>query len=199
MSQFMTATNTYFQIDDSTLIDQCVAGDERATRELLTRVIPRVRKTVQYLCGCAADREDIVQTALIEIVKSAKSFRAESSLLYWVDRVTVFTASKQFEKSNRREEIRNRTWVSALEVKSVEEQIDSERMKNRMSEIFGELNSSHRVPLVLHYLHGYKVDEIADISGLKRNTVRGRLRSGMKRVRKKVLEDPLLYEWVLGR
>lgn len=186
-------------IEDAQLTQLCAQGDERATRELLSRAIPRVRKTVRFLSSSEFDREDILQNTLIAIVKSVGSFRAESSLLYWVDRVTVFTAAKALEKTNRREAILSRTWFGAQEVESAEDKIDTSRMKQRLGEILSELNPTNRIPVVLHYMHGYKVDEIAKLCDLKKNTVRGRLRNGMKVVRTKALEDPLLKHWVSRR
>ena len=53
--------------------------------------------------------------------------------------------------------------------------------------------------MVLHYLYDYEVSEIADITESNINTVRGRLRRGLRKIREAVLADPVLQEWIEER
>jgi RNA polymerase sigma factor (sigma-70 family) len=69
-------------------------------------------------------------------------------------------------------------------------------VRRRLAEVIAALPKKQRIPLVLFYLHGYEIAEIAEMTGAKLNTVRGRLRYGRARIRKKVLADPDLRKWV---
>jgi RNA polymerase sigma factor (sigma-70 family) len=71
-------------------------------------------------------------------------------------------------------------------------------MRERVSNLLLELSYNKRITLVLHYLHGYEVTEVAEIVGVKVNTVRGRLRAARKWMRKRSLEDPILRQWIEG-
>lgn len=183
---------------EQALVQAAVEGDHAALRKLLQQVLPRLKRTATFLSVDESEREEIIQNALIEMVKSIGAYRGDCSLNYWVDRVTVFTATKQIDKTVRRRRIQEKTWFPPVELRSVEEEVDLDRMRNRLCDHLETLKSHERVPLVLHYLHGYKVEEIAALTNVKLNTIRGRLRSALKKIRKRVVADPVLSSWVKG-
>jgi RNA polymerase sigma-70 factor (ECF subfamily) len=174
----------------------CAAGDVSAQRRLLGRVLDRVRSTTRYLAGPCTESEDLTQLVLIQIIHAAGSFRGESSLDYWVDRVTVQTAAKYFEKKRRRKSLRDSVWQPGPEIRNAEDEAALSEVRHRLSKHFHDIAAEQRAPLVLHYLFGYDVSEIADITETGLHTVRGRLRTGLKRIRQKILADPALREWV---
>jgi RNA polymerase sigma-70 factor (ECF subfamily) len=178
------------------LARSAATGDRAAQRRLLLRAMPRVEKSVAYLSGGRSDAEDLAQLALVQIVQSAGSFRGECSLDYWVDRVVLQTLAKQFEKRNRRKRIREETWFAPAEVVSVDDQASITEVRERIQALLAKLKEKHRVPLVLRYVHGYDISEIARLTDLKVNTVRGRLRTGVSKFRRWILLDPDLREWV---
>ena len=71
--------------------------------------------------------------------------------------------------------------------------------KRRLAALLSALPKHQTVAIVLHYIHGYKIDEIADITEASVNTVRGRIRRGRRNLKKKILSDPDLLEAVEGR
>ena len=78
----------------------------------------------------------------------------------------------------------------------VDDQVAEKELRERLIQALGKLGTAVRVPVALHYLHGYEVGEIADLMDMKFNTVKGRLRKGVAKLRKHVLADPALREWV---
>ncbi len=146
--------------------------------------------------GNKADSEDLSQCVLIEVLRSAGSFRGESTLDHWVDRVTVQTAAKQFEKRDRRRKIGETIHIEKATARGLEESAGLCQLRDRLAAAFATLSPNHRIPLVLHYLHDYAAHEIASLTDTKVNTVRGRLRAGKKKIREVILADPVLSEWV---
>ena len=183
---------------DLAIVEAAATGERAARRRLLYRVMPRVEKTVQFLTKGNADTEDLIQLALLEIVRAAPSFRGDASLDYWTDRVVIQTAAKQFQRQRRREQIFNNYWMPPPSSASVDELVAEKEVRDRLIDTFGKLKEPLRVPVALHYLYGYEVTEIADLMSIKVNTVRGRLRTGMAKLRKLVLSDPALVEWIDG-
>ena len=80
-----------------------------------------------------------------------------------------------------------------------EEQVARRRTRQRLSVLLQEIPRDQSLTLVLHYLHGYSIEEIAEIMGTLVNTVRGRLRSARKKMKQKILSDPALGDWIEGR
>jgi RNA polymerase sigma-70 factor, ECF subfamily len=178
------------------LMQRFADGDDGVVDEILNRIQPRVEKTASFLAKDIFEREDIIQSTLIHVLNAAGQFRGESSLSYWVDRITVYTALKGLEKRKRRTHLLQRFWMPEPEVSPLDDQVDLDRMKNALQAQLGSMRSEHRVILVLHYLHGYKINEIAELTDSKINTVRGRLRNALKKIRIQVKNDPVLKHWV---
>ena len=55
-----------------------------------------------------------------------------------------------------------------------------------MQSALRELDTKHRVVLVLYYLHDYSVQEIADITGVPDGTVKSRLFHARKLLRRRL-------------
>ncbi len=172
--------------------------DVFAQKELLERLLNRVLRTVSYLAGGDDDRQDLAQLALMEIVKSAGSFRGDGKLENWADRITIQTAAKQFEKKKRRKRLSDSVWNPPIRVTNPEQEVMAVQVRKRVAMALESLSPKQRIPVVLHYLHGYEVSEIATMTKSKINTVRGRLRNGKKKLKKKILKDPSLKEWLEG-
>ena len=183
---------------DLLLAEAVARGSVEARRALANRLFDRVRATMSYIAD-SADAEDLAQTALIQILRVADTYRGESAIEVWADRVSVRCALKYFEKTRRRKALTEASWVPANTIDSTEEQVARRRTRQRLSALLQELPTDQSLTLVLHYLHGYKIEEIAVIMGTLVNTVRGRLRTARKKMKQKILSDPALGDWIQGR
>jgi RNA polymerase sigma-70 factor, ECF subfamily len=182
--------------EDLWLAQSAGRGNPEAQAALVDRLMDQVRRTASYLAGQSEEAEDLAQSALIRILRSAQNYRGECSLEYWAERITVHTSAKWLEKKKRRRGIWDRTYLPDPVVASVEEEIETYRARCRLAAHLSTLGQEVRVTMVLHYLNGRSIHEVADLTDVPVNTVRGRLRIGRKRLRKKILNDPLLRVWV---
>ncbi len=181
--------------DDLALLRDVESGDPAAERTLVVRISGRGTRTCRYLAG-DGDAPDLAQLAVLQVVQSAGSFRGECSLEYWVDRVTVRTAAKQFEKRSRRRQLREAHADPDPMVVDVEHQAALGQVRERLAFQFSRLSERQRGAVVLHYLYGYEISEIADLLGARINAVRSRLRKGLTQLRRYILADSCLREWV---
>ncbi len=182
---------------DVEMTQAAAQGDPVAKRELVTGLFDQVRRTVSYLASPTRDAEDLAQLALIQILHSAGSFRGECTLKYWADRITVRTAMKQFRKRQRRERLLLSAGEPVLpQSRSVDDDVDLRKIRVRLSELLQKLSYERRTAVVLHHVQGYGIVEIAEMTGAPVNTVRDRLRVGRKQLKKRILNDPSLKDWV---
>src|SRR5689334_16582344 len=93
---------------DDPRIAAAVAGDRAATAALLAELLPRARNVVRFLLRGDSEVDDFAQNALIQVLRSLPSFRGESSLTTWVDRITVRTVLRQLGRRQREREQRVR-------------------------------------------------------------------------------------------
>ena len=73
--------------DDISLADAAAKGDTVAQKQLVSKVMTSIRKTLAYISSNPADVDDLTQLAIIQVLRSAKNYRGESALTYWADRI----------------------------------------------------------------------------------------------------------------
>lgn len=182
--------------DDVSLAKAASKGDPVAQKQLVSSVLTSIRKTLAYISSNPSDVDDLTQLAIIQVLKSARNYRGESALTYWADRIAIRTAAKQFEKRHRREGLFARFFGSENQVPNLEEQIDRNQVREQLAVLLSPLYYKNRNALILRYVKGYSIDEIAELMDCKRNTARGFLRRGKKQLEKAILTDPILSSWL---
>lgn len=164
------------------------ASDEVAQRQLVERLGGRVRRLCRLLCRSQADADDAAQSALIEILKSASRFQVEASLERWADRITARTALRL----NRRERSRSlllERWLSPGALPWGTPLACTLGVSPGLDAFLARLSSQRREAFVLRHALEYSVDEIAELTDTPRGTVKDRLVSARKQLRKMVARD----------
>lgn len=186
--------------DDTALTRAAAEGNPAAKRALVERLVNRVRATTRYLAGGHADAEDFAQLSFVEILQSAGSFRGESQLEAWADRITVRTTMRYVKQQRWRSQYL--TYDSEHQAVdhggSAEDDVARQRMMSRMSELFGDLKPKQRAVVTMRLVLGYSIAEIAEATGANPNTVRYRLNTGRKKLRRRIRKDPQLSELMGG-
>jgi RNA polymerase sigma-70 factor, ECF subfamily len=184
--------------EDRALARAAATGDRRARAALIDRLMDRIRRTASYMVSSRAEAEDLAQIALLEVLGSAGSFRGESSLDQWADRIVVRVISQHFRKRTRREGLFSRFFHPPSPTNTLEKEISLKEARGRITHHLDALTPDRRTAFVLHHVLDYSVEEISDLTDAPVNTVRGRLREGRKQLRKRALSDPTLREWALA-
>ena len=74
---------------DRALALAAAAHDAAARRRVVERLLDRVRTTVYYLAPAHPDADDMVQMALVEVLRGLGGFRGDARLETWADRINV--------------------------------------------------------------------------------------------------------------
>jgi len=172
------------------------AGDPDACRVVAERLFDRTRATVHYLCAGDRDADDLAQQSLVAVLKSCRTFRGDCSLERWADRIVIRTTLREIKRRRWRERI------VALEEDPLPDQPENQdqRLQRRLirrhlARVLAKLSEDRRTAVTLHWVHGYSVSEIAEMTDSPVNTVRDRLRVGKKQLRKQLMKDPALADW----
>jgi RNA polymerase sigma-70 factor, ECF subfamily len=165
------------------------ATDAVAQEALARRLAPRVRRLSTALLRSTHDAEDATQLALLEIVRSAPSFRGESTLEAWADRISVRTAIR-VARARRLASVRNEAGIEPDELPSPSPPSSvAEGLPRSILAYLDELPEARRTTLVLRHAMGYSIEEIAIYTGVSPNTVKDRLLAAREQVRKMVRRD----------
>ncbi|MBN1654834.1 MAG: sigma-70 family RNA polymerase sigma factor [Deltaproteobacteria bacterium] len=162
-----------------------VQGDRAAAQELLIELLPRVGNLVRYLIGTDSDVEDITQRVLIELLRSLHTYRGESQLTTWTDRITIRTTLSYIKRrrvvSARKYDIAERS--SSAQGNREEENPERSLVHREAVRVLDELPEEQRAAVVLHFVVGMSVPELAEELAIPFETVRSRLRLGLRKLR----------------
>ena len=172
-------------------MERVAAGDPAAQRAFARRVLPRVQRAARALLRSPADAEDAAQHCLIELLRSARTFRGDGALEAWCDRITARAAIRL-----ARERARAAGRIADVEPDdlhaSPEEPFPGEDLPRDLHDYLAALPDVRREALVLRHVLDHSVAEIAEITGVSVNTVKDRLLAAREALRRQIRRDHLI-------
>ncbi len=167
---------------DEGLIARIAAGDQSAMRALYNRHRVRVFRFAIRLVDDAACAEDIVSEAFVEVWRQADRFEGRSSVSTWIMSIARF---KALSVRRRRHEIEldEKVAETVADQASTPEQVVLEMdRRNQLRACLKQLSPDHREIIDLVYYHDRTIEEVADIIGVPKNTVKTRMFYARKRL-----------------
>ena len=181
---------------DLDLARRAGADDPGAREAVLGRVLDRVRASVYYLASRDRDVDDLVQLALLDVLAAVGTYRGEAPLERWADRIAVRSALKRLGRRRRREQIVTLPGEPPADRPAESEDgLARRELRALLAEHLGRLSEERRTAVLLHLVHGYSVQEVADATSAPVNTVRDRLQTGRRQLLAAVRRDPRLRDF----
>lgn len=115
--------------------------------------------------GC--DREDAVQECLYKAWKRQHQLRDERYMQTWVIRILI-NECRNIQKRNGR----------TLPLEELPERVAPPDADSALHDALLALPESLRLPILLYYIEGFAVKEVAQILSLPQGTVKSRMRRG---------------------
>jgi RNA polymerase sigma-70 factor (ECF subfamily) len=173
---------------DLELMSRAAARDVAAQKAVIRRLMSRVRRVVRALLSDSFDVDDATQIGLLEILSSAKAYKGQSALESWADRIAIRAAMRV---------MRDRTSRSARTDSMEPDQLASRPPLSAQSfdtarqvqDYLTELSDERKTVLVLRHVLEYSVDEIAELTGVSRNTVKDRLLKARQELRRLIRRE----------
>jgi RNA polymerase sigma factor (sigma-70 family) len=181
----MTAQHT-----DGQLIVRVRDGDLEALGELYKRHKTQVYRTALAITRNKEAAEDILQEAFLRIYAYADRIDETVPLGPWLYRVTVNQAYSWTTRVKRwLHSLQNMfdRWTSSAQW-NPEVTAEERERQQIMQQAIDELSPCHRVVIVLYYLEGLSLREIAYVTGVPEGTVKSRLHYARENLRKAILE-----------
>lgn len=121
--------------------------------------------------------DDLRQDVLINLWQGLKYFRGDSSLRTWIYRVTLNTCVSTIRKREK-----DLSTVSIDSLYDVIEENDSDKeMISELHRCIESLSPTDKA-IILAWLEGMSYEEIADLTGLTRNTLATRLKRAKEKI-----------------
>jgi RNA polymerase sigma-70 factor, ECF subfamily len=164
-------------IEDRILILQLQAGDLNALGDLYDRYRLQIYRTALAITRDTAAAEDILQECFLRVHHYAERINGDLPLAPWLYRVTV-NLSYTWSKRNKRYWTSIETLIDRLispAKHAPESSAERSELSDKIQQAIETLPFSQRVVVVLHYLQGLSLKEIADILECPVGTVKSRL------------------------
>ncbi len=151
-------------------------------QDLGTRIISLTATLYQVSCSLLhseADREDAVQAAIEKAWRKARSLREESKLKPWLIRILI---NECYSIGRRR--------FREIPTETIPESIAPEHGEDDdLHEALTKLPQIVRLPIVLHYMEGFTIAQIASILRCPKGTVLSRMDRGRKQLKNLLLKE----------
>jgi RNA polymerase sigma-70 factor (ECF subfamily) len=192
-------------MDDRTdvqLVGMAQAGDEKALVSLLERYRPVIQRQLQRYPVDDADRNDLVQDALLQVIRKLGTFRGDSQFSTWLYRVTANAALMRLRSDRRRRQSSfddhagEAEQALALAVvmpggewsERADSRYDQAQRRARLERALSNLPDGYREVVIEHYLEGEPLQDLADRLGTTESAVRSRLHRARTTLRR-ILAD----------
>ena len=171
----------------------------RALGRLYERHHRRVFNVAWRVLGDWGLAQDVTQDVFLHLAERISSFRGEAGLTSWIYRITVNRAIDARRREKRRpawrmgdtplEEVVRRPRGDPQPVDEPGVGIDQDDRERRIQGALGRLSPKLRAIVVLRYIEGLTYEQLAEVLGCARGTVKSRLNRAHAALQD-VLEDP---------
>jgi len=181
---------------DTDLIDAFKAGDANAFHELVLKYEARVYNHCLRLVNDEEESFDLTQEVFLKVFRKIKNYEHTYAFYTWLYRITVNSCIDYMRRKKRMVQ------SVSLSMPSREDAVDSSReqdipdttftptshfekneLNTRLNGAMEQLSEKLRVILVLKELEGFSYEEIAEILGVSRGTVKSRLFRARERLK----------------
>ena len=173
---------------DSDLIVQLQQMDLDALGLLFERYRARVYRTALMIVRDLAAAEDILQDCFLKIYSNAQRIDPERPLAPWLYRVTVNLSYTWLSRGqNRRTSLETVIDMLISPMRQAPDRLTEQvELRQNVRKAIGELSIDQRVVIVLYYLNGLNLQDIAEILDLPVGTVKSRLYYARENLRSKL-------------
>ena len=167
---------------DYRLIERIASGDRLAMHTLYTRHSVRVYRFALRLVNNETVAEDLVSDVFLDVWRKGRTFEGRSQVSTWL---LAIARHKAIDVMNSRstDPLDEETYDS-VEDPSDNPETATEKTQNRaiLLNCLAQLSVAHRQIIDLVYYHQKTVNEVADITGIERGTVKTRMFYARKRL-----------------
>jgi len=181
----------YLHSDDELLIKLSLEGDSRAYGEIVRRYENMVAGIVKGMLGDIQQAEDVGQDTFIRLYYSLSSFRGESKLSTYIQRIAINLSLNEIKRGKRFVSLfqRNNNDDNAPEKDFSDTIINTEYdndLKEVLEKAIAELPVDYKAVVVLRLIQGYSSKESAEILNLPIGTVLSRLSRARDRLKEEI-------------
>jgi len=172
------------------LAAQAAAGDQDALNRLLALIEPRVMRICARMLPCRQDAEEACQDALLRVATKIDTFRGGSKFTTWLYTLAHNRLIDHFRRHKGPQLVSldgddegDPLEVAAQVTVQPERRAEAREQAARHLGLVEALPAVQREAFLLHEEGGLSLEQIAEVTGAGRETVKSRLRYALDKLR----------------
>jgi RNA polymerase sigma-70 factor (ECF subfamily) len=182
------------RIDD--MIRQMAPDDPRLSEALVSEYFNFVYHLGCSILGDPSEADDAAQEAFIQTLRSLGRYQPGTNFKAWLARIAINTCRSRQRKARTRQMLQDALqlrWLHQPPREQTPEEVAilSEGQRG-LHQAVEDLPEKFRLPVLLRYVHGMSVPEIANVLEAPEGTIHSRLHYAHRRLRQRL--SPALLE-----
>lgn len=178
-------------IDDASLVNSYISGNEAALEPLIKRHQSRIFGFIYSKVGDRDLADDIFQDTFIKVIRTLKSnaYNEEGKFLPWVMRIAHNLIVDHFRHNKKMPMYRETEEFSIFSIMtddaiSIENKLISDQVTKDLHQLVEELPADQKEVLMMRLYQDMSFKEISEVTGVSINTALGRMRYAVINLRK---------------
>lgn len=165
---------------DAQIVQNVLGGRTEAFAELVERYHRKVFAIALRMVANRSDAEDVAQEVFVKLYENLHRYDASQPLQNWLLRIASNHTLNWLEKHRKGKEIQEVTGPGEMRPSlrladpspAPDARVEQRELNEALSAALGKLPDNFRLVIVLKYIEEYTAEEIAEILGAPRNTVK---------------------------
>jgi len=170
-------------IEDELLKWKFKRGSKHALQRIYEKYLNYLLTLAMALSNDAGTAEDVVHDVFVSFAQSANSFKLRGNLKAYLATCVINRARDQIRSKQRNSVSLNQSGLAATQSNNPEELVIGSEEARLLNETIAQLPQDQREAIVLHLKGEMKFREIAKLQGVSVNTILGRYRYGLRKLR----------------
>ena len=178
-------------IDDATLVNNYIAGNEAALATLIKRHQSKIFGFIYSKVGDRDLSDDIFQDTFIKVIRTLKSnaYNEEGKFLPWVMRIAHNLIVDHFRRNKKMPLYRETEEFSIFSIMTddtltIENKLISDQVAKDLRQLVEELPVDQKEVVMMRLYQDMSFKEISEATGVSINTALGRMRYALLNLRK---------------
>ncbi len=186
-------------IDDATLVNDYIAGNEAALATLIKRHQSKIFGFIYSKIGDRDLADDIFQDTFIKVIRTLESnaYNEEGKFLPWVMRIAHNLIVDHFRKNKKMPLYRETEEFSIFSIMTddtltIENKLISDQVAKDLRQLIEELPDDQKEVVMMRLYQDMSFKEISEATGVSINTALGRMRYALLNLRKVIEKHQII-------
>jgi RNA polymerase sigma factor (sigma-70 family) len=173
-------------MDEFTLANKCIEGDQRAQQKLFEMYAPKMMGVCLRYMKDHAQAEDVLQDGFVKVFTKLDKYSGDGSLEGWVRRIMVNTALDHLRKSTK--------FQTNVSMDDIEYKMESDSdalgllLEEDLLKLIQEMPDGYKTVFNMFAIEGYSHKEIGEQLGVSENTSKSQYSRAKAYLRTKIEE-----------